>query len=1728
MSIGEMATDPRLTFYTAPRTWPAAAMRALGIRTDEAEGGARWDGHEIDAYVADDRSQWWEQRWLSSYRTVLVQRAQTLQRELNNLYSRQLAGTLFSSIDRDPNYSMANLQRMGRDPGGAEVGPSEGTSGADASLFSMSQAFAGGTKPRQDQDPISYEWAVPPQAPPPGGFLTGPDWTSLEQHDFGDWISRQYRQPEMPFQFPNPLDYLHWHSAEDIGAPNTGQIELGLGYFDVAGFVSALAAPLFYPMFFQRMETFAHSEADSAVMDAATIRSDYLFRMKAISDFPGLGPLLGGAIGAMAGLLGNVPMPYVDPLHPEGLVQWMAPAGPDATAQALDLLLHPQPWISAPRKVETEPGAFFATTLALQDWGMQDMDYRYFSAARYQQEAIDTDMLAAFRKSSASAMKLIINTVLLAAPPIKILTSLPLASTIFDAILNYATDNLTNMILRPIRDQIELDTQYETAGHPVVDADGSNVYHVGDPPGLFGLSAAWEPGGFAAGYALNRDATNRTEINQVEILTKRHTLTDLWDGQGLATQHALERQVFDGVSSRLVNVGMQPQQPLDLSEFRIDTNSSRTTMSGYGHYSRREDSYALSGTSLLGSRIQVGTDVLNPGFGGGVLMTDLDTLRLDTFFNGSISQAPMQGDFADVFDPGAPPAGQPDAPVFDPAGRLTAATAGTATFVPGADGIARYVFAPVPAGPDGLPGLRVTYWGQDTLMADLTTPQHIADARDPDHYRVTDRNGQPITATVITGEAPVAVSAVLPGDWAGPADPLVTAPMKPGIVDLDLGSRIAAAPQDILTPGRDTDSGHLNATRLVFLPPDATARLRQNPPLFGSEGDPATGGEFQVAGVPATDFGNLAAPGNAWIDWRFVAKAGGDDYNRDGSIQAGSLAANGDQSVVEAPSAIKEAVHNWSDLVQRYVPSAFRMATPILTGNDATGRPFALETWNTAYRPDAHVLKDNPDGSPYYVSNTPMGYSAASPPPATAVNPYFWSGSDGYQYITIWDGAVTTVPNPQTDADRQRNGLPDPAGTPPAHIRAVLRIRNGTDKVEVLGDGTAVLLHRENQLATIPADKADAVMADLLARGFTQGRGDRDTTLPRLYDLAHNPQPAPPAGTPGDFVIVGGGAGSSLQVAFTRPYDGLVTVPPNRDGAGNPLDAWWTVNGWCLSAYDDANPAQSWAGSPAGKLQASTSNPGYVWGATIPGGQDGTNGQQISDRITVAKTLALTAPTGTTSPLTGQILPGEPVAVNVVGANTGLATTSYEKLPQVHGGPNQTYTVDNAVTLEPDRFVVRLTNGHGTVTIPATKPDTATGGLRPETAAEAVGMATVIIPSDLMTSGDNTVSVEVRKGGIYQRFCRSEPPADQTDPTSQMAAGFWVSTDPVVDRDGTTWPAGNLFFENRMVGDGSGRYVVLAGSDVVLYNDNPLGPGVGGLDTWRPVDVNTVGWKPDSYDATRRFDTILYPFLLGTSGGYQRKADIRAGVSVTTDPLRQTIHTYAQETVDRYRYMPATQTVADVLPPVPEANHLGPLWTGGPIGHLSPPPIVPPSGGQRNEAFVAGAYVADAPVTSGQNAVGHATIGRKIDRTNRQVFGSDDNLLVRHLYAAMKGIDLDGAMEDDNGNGVLDAGEDRNRDGVLQQGLLAADERLYREYRDAFNMGYLDHLTIVGSANFVTGGAITSTVEVTWRPDGDGRIDNDYQQNYEYFANETDRANKRYTTRRRADLLMASYHAFKA
>jgi hypothetical protein len=322
-------------------------------------------------------------------------------------------------------------------------------------------------------------------------------------------------------------------------------------------------------------------------------------------------------------------------------------------------------------------------------------------------------------------------------------------------------------------------------------------------------------------------------------------------------------------------------------------------------------------------------------------------------------------------------------------------------------------------------------------------------------------------------------------------------------------------------------------------------------------------------------------------------------------------------------------------------------------------------------------------------------------------------------------------------------------------------------------------------------------------------------------------------------------------------------------------------------------------------------------------------------------------------------------------------------------------------------------------------------------------------------------------------------------------------------------------------------------------------------------------WKPDSYfnRASDRINNggIFKDAMLGDATGnsryvgYMLKKDIRQGMAMGNKDDNQLLHNFTTKTFDRYVFDPNTQTIMDIL----QANDNGlegvngakagsevqdVPWTGSTDQvNVKPPLILPPTGTQ-----IVGAP-AGTEQTRGMTAIGKAPVGTRISRDDRQTYGSDDNELTRALYAAMKPIDVDGLNEDLNGNGILDAGEDANGDGILQTGSMEADARAYKEYRDCFNMGLLDHIYISGSAYSPSGGGFTSTIEFNWKATDvkDRSVDhysrlgtaiqgtdvktlaNSYMNNYEYFANETDRRNKKYTVVRRGDLLMNSFYSFR-
>jgi hypothetical protein len=329
----------------------------------------------------------------------------------------------------------------------------------------------------------------------------------------------------------------------------------------------------------------------------------------------------------------------------------------------------------------------------------------------------------------------------------------------------------------------------------------------------------------------------------------------------------------------------------------------------------------------------------------------------------------------------------------------------------------------------------------------------------------------------------------------------------------------------------------------------------------------------------------------------------------------------------------------------------------------------------------------------------------------------------------------------------------------------------------------------------------------------------------------------------------------------------------------------------------------------------------------------------------------------------------------------------------------------------------------------------------------------------------------------------------------------------------------------------------------VIYQNGPLPLGS------HPVKPGDFDFRPDSY--IERTEPIFAAwFGFDQYRGYQLKKDVKSGMSMANQDTSQELHTYATKHYERYSYDPNTQTIMDVMAAnqnglegingnaagsetqnkpfsssFDQVNTKVPLMLGSDGTVLMSDGIVDPGGRE---------------IYPGSTGIGKAPVGIRIGRTDRQTFGSDDNELTRILYSAMKPIDLDGYNEDLNGNGLLDAGEDANGNGLLENGTMEADSRAYREYRDCFNMGLLDHIYISGTAYSPSGGGFSSVIEFNWKADSiktktadhvsqvgtiihgtDTRtLANSYMNNYEYFASETDRRNRKYTVVRRGGLTM--------
>jgi hypothetical protein len=1956
MSVGSTVGISNLvTYYSNLKNLDLLSGQAKAAKTPGGSRSFLFGGKMIDDKNRRDGTQTWGAKWLDSYRTVLVQRAQTLQRKLNNIYSNQLGGNLYKSIADNPNYSMANLQRQDNQQG-QKLDPAAGNA-----LWGMNQDMNGAS--RSSQDPVSYEYGKPAAA-----FFdfSGSAWDPLERSDWGSWASRQYDDPEGNLRMPweHIGDYFEFWNPFGGGSmpmpPKAIPLIPPVMFFKMFDFVGDMMMPLFYPMIFSRYETFTHSDAANNAIDASVIRSDYNFTAPSISQFPIVGQVIGGVLSSLVpvivGASGGAGLTSAD------------------VQSALDMLTNVQPNAMAPRMVETESGGFFAATQALQDWDLDNMEYQYFSAANYQEDFVDTDFLAAFRKAGAKLFKILVNAILTASGIGNILKVPPL-SFIADMLLEFISTMLMDGLLGPIRKFVEVDTQYQRTGAGTVDADATSTLHIGDPGGLFGLvGTAWEPAGYALAYR-DDDAYNIQALNAVTVYTNRKKIDNLWDGRGILDETEWKGRTFQSTGSRLHNVGYATNPPLNLSTFRYNVQDrfnagdtgkmdfDRSTgpgeqAHGSGGTYERTDDYWVKAETKFGDKIQTGTRSLNPSFGGGVRLTDLDTNLDDVFFYGSAAFLPDNGNWNQLTISGtnfqarnsgwsesgaeytsAQPPNVPAPPTSPNANNYPLNKMGRVSFDGTSNATNAYVFNPTDDSGAAITGLKVTYRGPDTLTGPSNAqPVDIFNARMANNYRVTNLNGQPITAEVLVsqdqirinhGAKPAAVAAI---DWvmANSLNDQSLRTPKPGDVDggsaaddkttdwgrldLGLGARIEALLPSTVNPRRDDDTttgwnpasnngagafdkeGY-NFTSLQMATPAVIADI---PSRLGASGTPGSGASWESVLTANIKTGNLTTA--TWTSWNFV-KGSDKDFNGNGSLSGGPLTAGEPQSI-EAASASREAAIAWNRTIEQLVPATFykkEIASTI--GNAGTPPQPSTDEWNMKFTPwNPNVA---PDGA--YVSTTYSGTAGVNGAPAA--NPFFWQDASGNEYIAVWS-------NPANAGRDSSTGLPTGAAQPLAVYRYT---KGGT--IQVLGSNSApaaepkpVLMHRETQIITMdddsalgPNSKVLRTLAHLRASGFTQGRSLEDTAG-TFYNMGTPNMGIPAVGTPGDFMIMKQEPGKTVTIAFTRPYGGLTDVPPNMNGTF-PKEDWTAVNGWMVSKTIDGNvgtvdytvaPRQLgdgkiwldksvpnntdtvWAiqdfSHPTGGTAVATNGGGTgwttngfdvtwgaIWGPTDGSGRDEVslgrkftinnvtggphyvqiraddgasvfvNGQYIGqcsgytawsniaipsnvlrpgenivtiqaidrggpggveaqvvvngaqqcttadpanwqvlnspavstpDEMTLRKTVTFTAPNGTApgaaaadGVLTGDILPGEFLDISWSGANTGPRapvagdTRSYQTGSYPFPSNNST---GNITAMIPDRAVLTITNAKGTFTVPLTQYNSTTKKWE----KKDEGSGTFHIPSDYLAAGGNTFEINVERGGMVQQVAINEPPTAW--PSGWLyrnlaegpvqKAGYWVNPANLLDDDGTVLvPAGSLLYGGKVVatagGNGgspleSGVRFFANGSGVIqrVNSTRTTFPFVSG---WADTSIDVVlpgdyAFKPDSYFSRAGTTIDGLPLFNGAPGGnawsgYQLKKDIRSGMSMANKDLSQELHTYATKSYDRYVYDPNTQTIMDIM----QANQNGLEAFNGTDGgsETEDVPFVG-SGDQVNTKVP----MMQAPtgivlmnngvpdpsgreIVPGSTGIGKAPVGIRLNKDDRQTFGSDDNQLTRTLYAAMKPIDLDGT------------------------GNMEGDSRAYREYRDVFNYGLLDHIYISGSAYSPTGGGFSSTIEFNWKGDdvknkatdhvtalGTTIQDttswsraNSYMNNYEYFANETDRRNKKYTVVRRGDMLMNSFYSFR-
>lgn len=386
------------------------------------------------------------------------------------------------------------------------------------------------------------------------------------------------------------------------------------------------------------VSTYSYATSSGIAMDSYAARGEYHFYKDGLNKMMGA---LGGAIPIVGSLLDVSFQALLNGVVGAGL-------GQADGVDIKDRLFKLNNSVQAPESRETETGGLFATTEFLKQFPIENMNYDYWMGTKQNEEVIDADMLRGVSVASNVIFNKMISMFANALPtPWSIIIG-----SLLPLLINLISKNIFSEYIYQDKDDSGLSlffgksAKWESHGFDFLEPEDG---FAGDPreDNAMTRRGGWldDIDTIMDGYSASRRYTmgvngaqgtiNNGDINEIFVDTKKVTVTELWDGQGSGT--AVQSQTkYVGSDSRAFERKYNPARAINQEVFNTNFLTGTPT-----HYDRR-DSYDLQFTTKAGESVTRTRDAsLNPSFGGGIKLLNIDKNKRDDILTGTL---PDDGD----------------------------------------------------------------------------------------------------------------------------------------------------------------------------------------------------------------------------------------------------------------------------------------------------------------------------------------------------------------------------------------------------------------------------------------------------------------------------------------------------------------------------------------------------------------------------------------------------------------------------------------------------------------------------------------------------------------------------------------------------------------------------------------------------------------------------------------------------------------------------------------------------------------------------------------------------------------------------------------------------------------------------------------------------------------------------------------------------------------------------